>query len=273
MEKSRNFCFTLNNYSDEEEKQVRRIDCKYLVFGYEVAATGTLHLQGFLCLKNKSTVLAVAALLGGRAHVEIMRGTFSQAIDYCKKDGHFVEKGLAPVDPAKAMKERWDAARAAAKEGNFDEIPSDMYCRYIRNFKMIRTDELQKVKPPNLDEPCGWWFWGVAGAGKSYRARSENPDHFIKSRSHWWDGYAGQACVIMDEMTPKLAECLRSYLCDWSDIYPFNAETKGGTLFIRPRKFIVTSNFSPEECFPEKVDLDAIRRRFKVVHFPFVFKK
>ena len=41
MSKSRNFCFTLNNYTEEEENILITADCKYLVMGKEVGESGT----------------------------------------------------------------------------------------------------------------------------------------------------------------------------------------------------------------------------------------
>lgn len=52
----------------------------------------------------------------------------------------------------------------------------------------------------------------------------------------------------------------------WADIYPFTCETKGGTMHIRPKKIVVTSNFSIEEVYPTEQDSAAIRRRFNIHH-------
>jgi len=57
---------------------------------------------------------------------------------------------------------------------------------------------------------------------------------------------------------------LATHLKVWADHYPFTAETKGGGTTIRPKRIIVTSNYSPAELFEDKVTLEAIERRFKV---------
>ena len=57
---------------------------------------------------------------------------------------------------------------------------------------------------------------------------------------------------------------LGHYLKIWSDKYPFNAETKGGTIFIRPKVIVVTSNFEIEELHDKPQIQDAIKRRFTV---------
>jgi len=54
----------------------------------------------------------------------------------------------------------------------------------------------------------------------------------------------------------------------WLDRYPFRAETKGGSMLIRPKRIIVTSNHCPEELWRDKPVLcEAIRRRCAVTHF------
>ena len=47
----------------------------------------------------------------------------------------------------------------------------------------------------------------------------------------------------------------------------FSAEVKGGSMCIRPRRIIITSNYSLEQCFGDPAVLEPLRRRFKVKHF------
>lgn len=110
------------------------------------------------------------------------------------------------------------------------------------------------------------WYWGPAGTGKTKRAWQENPGLYVKSINKWWDGYDDQEVVLLDDWDPK-HEVLVSHLKLWSDRYPFRAETKGSSLMIRPKKIIITSNYSIDECFQNPQDREAIRRRFKSIYF------
>jgi len=47
----------------------------------------------------------------------------------------------------------------------------------------------------------------------------------------------------------------------WLDRYAFQAQFKGGYLFIRPRKIIVTSQYRPSEIWDDEKTVDAITRR------------
>ncbi|KAH3701634.1 hypothetical protein DPMN_076624 [Dreissena polymorpha] len=51
---AKNWCFTVNNYTDEEYKAIREFDCGYLIVGEERGEEqGTPHLQGYIQLHKK----------------------------------------------------------------------------------------------------------------------------------------------------------------------------------------------------------------------------
>lgn len=89
------WCFTLNNYSAEDEEVVKAIDNKYIVYGRETSDSGTPHLQGFIVFRSTKRLAAVKKLLP-TAHWEVAKGTSKQASDYCKKDTDYYESGSFP---------------------------------------------------------------------------------------------------------------------------------------------------------------------------------
>lgn len=263
---AKRWCYTLNNYTGDEYDALVKYEAKYHVIGKEVGECGTPHLQGFL-ISSKALRLSALKKVSGRAHWEAARGTSEQASDYCKKAGDFFEAGEFPKTPGQAggqaEKQRWDDARKRAREGNLDEVPSDIYIKYYRTLKEISKDHMSK--PPDADGVTGVWFWGPPGSGKSRRARAEYPDAYMKMQNKWWDGYQGEKNVILDDFDSKE---LGHHLKIWADRYAFVAETKGGALMIRPDRFVITSNYPPDDAkFLWDLDTQqALQRRFTVIH-------
>jgi len=99
---SRRWCWTLNNPSDEIIEQISNLYTSdrfdYIVFGFEVAASGTRHLQGYFVAKTRIRLTTVKSHLSARVHAEIARGSHLQASQYCKKDGDYREYGTLPTD-------------------------------------------------------------------------------------------------------------------------------------------------------------------------------
>lgn len=85
LSRNRNWCFTLNNWTPEEKKAITKIANAEYAFQEEKGANGTPHLQGVIMFKNARTMSSVKRLIP-RAHLEVMKGTKSQAVAYATKD-------------------------------------------------------------------------------------------------------------------------------------------------------------------------------------------
>lgn len=155
----------------------------------------------------------------------------------------------------------WARVKTAAISGDFDSIPEDIFVRHYQNLKRIRVDHMEP--PPNLDAPTGIWIHGEPGVGKSYYARQLAPNAYIKPQNKWWDSYKGQEDVLLEDLD---TEVLGHYIKIWADQYAFSAEMKGCSALIRPKRFIVTSNYLPEQLFKDPVMAQAVRRRFTFIH-------
>ena len=104
------FCFTLNNWNEEEVNNIVKIavsvlKCKYIL-GYEIGECGTPHIQGFLLLdKKKSWDSVLKSLNNKRIHLECAKGSIKSNIDYCTKDNNFITNypNLKPKKPLKLI--------------------------------------------------------------------------------------------------------------------------------------------------------------------------
>lgn len=275
----------MNNYTVEEYGIIRRyIDgdgVTYGVIGREVGGGGTPHLQGFLIASNKVRCNQVRAALGGRAHCEMSRGTPRQAAEYCKKDGDWYEKGMCPSgNEAEAgqrkrsrdqVAEEWNIAFAGGRDAiaQFAERNPGVYA--FSRYQLVRNslEHAIPVERPNISVK---WYWGPPGVGKSRRAHGELPGAYLKCpRSKWWNGYMLEKEVIMDDFAAKGIDITN--LLRWFDRYKCLVEVKGSMVALYADRFIVTSNFSPAECFRDDggydhPQLQALLRRMDIVHMP-----
>jgi len=269
MERSRKFCFTLNNYTSEEVEHLKTWDCLYLIFGKEVGESGTPHLQGYVSFAHPKQLKALKKL-SDRAHWEIARGTPKQAAEYCEKDGDVFEKGERPLSQTEignAEKRRWADAFLAVKEDRIEDVPADIKCRNLKSIEY--AVKRQKMCKRNLDTIDGEleheWLVGETGCGKTSRAKAEHPGAYIKDpTTQWWDGYSGEDVVIIDDFD-KFQVKQGGDMKRWLDRYAYQAQFKGGYELMRPRKIIVTSQYTPEEIWDDQRTVDAIMRRVKVI--------
>jgi len=252
----------------------------YYIQGEEVApTTGTRHLQIYFHLRLKMRLSQVKRLFPENnslgvaygIHFEKMKApTAKQAADYCKKDGLFFETGLLPRTASESKTENHRQVILLAKSGGLsqiaDEYPTE-YLIYNRTLEHIcRSSRVASVALPPTAYP-GIWIYGAPGVGKSRHARELAPTAFHKMTNKWWCGYVGEEDVIIDDVDGKSMEFMIRFFKLWLDIYPFPAEVKGGSLgLIRPRRIIITSNYSIKECCVNDVDAQALIRRCDVTH-------
>lgn len=268
-DRSRRYCLTWNNYPNEYDNNdpldawLSGLGTKYVVAGREICpTTGTKHLQLYAEFSNARTFARIRAIFPG-CHIEPARGNGNQCREYCIKDGNYREHGIIPQDPGQREKQRWTDALASAKKGSFDDIPADIYVRYVGNLQRIYRDNLPVLDP--LPQTAGIWIMGPTGTGKSRGARRRYPGLYPKPLNKWWDGYKDNKHVLLDDVDPSHGSWIGSFLKIWADHYPFIAEKKGGSVMIRPETIIVTSQYTIDEVFAEGELRSAIARRFRVL--------
>lgn len=267
----RGFFFTCNNWTDADKELLASIDCRYVVYGEEEGEkTHTPHLQGVIVYHSQRTVSSIRKKLKG-FDVNVMRGTIDQAVEYVKKDctGIF-EKGDRPAGPAeKGIRGK---AAVAARNKLLIDTPITTLMRngdlaasqapMIKKMKMIVASELGPYKPDHLR---GIWLYGEPGTGKSRYAEETYPNAYMKEQNKWFDNYAGEKVILLDDLdSPALGHLLKR----WCDRYRVSAETKFGKTELQHDWFVITSNYTPEDLWKDdKMMAMAVRRRCIFKHF------
>lgn len=269
MSKAKNWCFTINNYTQSDESKIKEYGatdaCIYLCIGREVGENGTPHLQGFIAFRERQRLSQVHAAISERGHFEVAKGTPAQASQYCKKDGDFIECGLLP----KGKGNRSDIQQVQARilEGaSRADIRDEFFAIYSRYPKAI-DQYIMDVAPVRDWVTDVNVFWGKTGRGKTRAVFEfiEKAQIYVHPGESWFDGYTGQKVVLFDDFSGS--EFKLSYLLKLLDRYPMRVPVKGGYANWVPRHVFITSNKDPdlwyENAFEEH--RNALKRRITLI--------
>lgn len=260
--RSRAWCFTLFNFTDEDETRIQGLECKYLVYGHEICPkTGTPHLQGFISFNLQKTFSAVQKLFPQGIHLGMRKTSDFLASNYCKKDGDYFEKGEFPQQ---GKRTDLDQIREVLKTTNSMRKVVEVAQSY-QSVKMaeqiLKYHEVSRAWKPEV-----YWFYGATGTGKTklaYEMLGEDC-YTCLSTGRWFDGYDAHENVLIDDMRKdfmKFHELLRLI-----DRYAMRVETKGGTRQFLAKKIIITSCFEPQKMFETREDIRQLLRRIDKIY-------
>lgn len=263
MSQCRNWCFTLNNYTAEEEAALKAYKCSYLVYGHEVGDEGTPHLQGYIEFVNGKRLSTLKAQLSERIHWERRKGTAKQASQYCKKDRDFYEAGEITKQGKRTDLE--SVADMMHDKKTLREIAVEHPETFMRYARGITTAWYLTVMTPRKGPPTVIWLWGSTGTGKTRFAFDEHDSVYVKDGTMWWDGYTGQEAIVVDDFDGKwpFRDMLR-----FLDRYPYQGQIKGGYVYINSPFIYITCEHPPDNIYTEDSHLAQIQRRIShVFHF------
>ena len=151
----RHYAFTCNNYTENDIASIAKSSDKsrvdYIIYGKEVSKSGTPHLQGHVSFNKQTSIKRALKVLGIQAHFSFARNT-SNSIEYCKKDGDYVEYGTPPtVTNTRGKRSDLAAFKEAVKSGNRDKVQlreqhSEVYARHPRFCDAYILDNTPKVE-------------------------------------------------------------------------------------------------------------------------------
>lgn len=282
MSQAKHWMFTLNNPTVESDYVIRALPYQYLIYSYEIASTGTVHIQGYVSFKSAKKLAFMTKHLPG-AHFETRRGSHQQAKDYCSKtsdltflDGPYEFGDDSDIPQKSGARTDLVGLKADIDGGSkIDDIANNHFGAFLRFEKGIRSymDITSKDRVFNQGEaPEILIYWGPSGTGKSHKAFTENPGAYRLNRPEknadvLWGDYEGQEVVIVDEFYSWIPY---EKLLTWVDVHPgVKVRKLFGQVKLRAKKWIFTSNKDPATWYPN-IDKHAWNRRLEdwgtVVH-------
>lgn len=271
--KSRNYCYTLNNFSDTEVIDIRNwLYVKYNLIGYEVGEEGTPHLQGYVEWSTPRG-LKVLKKLNVRIHWEICKGTQKHNIDYCKKGGKFEEVGSPKKQGERSdLNVLKDSIVSGTKVVDIMMDNPIIYHQYGRTLTTIEDEVLRRKWRTEMTKCV--WIWGGTGLGKSHEAflgfAMFNPDtHYVVNmqevKKGWWDGYRQQKFVIINDFRGEIPYAELLNLCDkWP--HSVGRRNRMPMPFLS-EMIIITSSKSPGGVYKNVLrneSIDQLLRRIEV---------
>lgn len=224
-----------------------------------------LHWQLCIALPRKLRLRGIKSIFGESAHCEPTRS--DAAMDYVWKDETAIENTRFELGQLKLRRNShtdWDAVRNAAKSGELDSVPSDVFVRCYNQLSRIAADNL---KPAAIHRNVRV-YWGKSGAGKSRLAWEQaGLSAYPKDpRSKFWCGYRDHAHVVIDEFRGGIDI---SHMLRWCDHYPVIIEVKGGARILTATDIWITSNIHPRDWYPEldSETKQALLRRMSITEF------
>lgn len=276
---AKHWCFT--SFADAEPCFPEQ--ASYAIWQRERAPdTGRLHWQGYIEFKTKKRRSLVQKLLGDTtAHMELRKGTRAQAIAYsCKKESRvdgttFTEHGVRP-DSEESKSQIAKVAELVRDGASIIDIATEMpsaIIRYDRGIKAL-INARDALRPMSYRAVRVLVISGRPGCGKTkwcYNFIRDNYDGVAYNKTYtdgspsWWDGYAGQRCVLIDDFEGQAPiEELLHLLGGYGHCR--NYAIKGGFITLdNIEVFIFTTNNKAEDWYRFRrmtpVKIEALMRR------------
>lgn len=267
MSQGKYWCFTLNN------PQIDSIplawECAYVVYQKEKAASGTLHLQGYVEFISRKK-LETLKKLSQEAHWEVRRGSQAEAIAYCQKEDTRVagpwEKGVKSI-PEQGKRSDLLTLKESIESGvPMTQVVSDNFVTMSHFYKFANYYRGLLKSNQRMTQTKALVYWGPPDVGKTTYVKQlagSNAFWLRQPQSHgqlWWDGYDGNEAVVIDEFYGWISRTFMQRLIDHT---PLMVDTKGGAVNFCAKIIYIISNNPPEEWWP-KVGLgSAMHRRLQ----------
>lgn len=258
-------------------------DIESAVLGEEKApTTGKQHVHVAIIFKNRLSARQVKNLLTDQtAHVEIMRGRWSQVVKYvCKEDKHIVQLGEDRGLSDKQDDGRQEFFQSIMQEPTVDHLKQSLlsHPKYaVHTNVALKLISLFGSTVTPKDTITVSYFYGNSGSGKSTKAHELLAGKKYSSCTFtdggFVNGYQMTKDVIFDDINVKSQRFPVEKLLQYLDKWPCSVDVKGGELPWLAENIIITRCEPPNTLhrFGWKMDDE---RQFlrRITHLYFCWK-
>lgn len=238
------WCFTLNNYTAEEHKELidKLSACNYRwIIGEEVGEQGTPHLQGYFDTDNRVRPSSLK-LSHKRTHFERARGTDLENYKYCSKEGKYKDN----------FSKVWKVKNKIMSVKCIEEV--EFYKWQMEVVKHYYND----IKTPN-DRTIYWIYDPVGCVGKTalckwfvikkdfgYLNNAKTSDICFYAKENPKEGYVFDFCRSNeDKINYQAIESLKNGIL-------FSPKYESGVLIMDSPIIFCFSNFEPDTSMMSK---------------------
>lgn len=265
---------TWNNWQEDFKTKEEAFDyfknlpyIKAFIIGFEVGEQGTPHIQGVFQFREPKDFSVLRKYFKNN-HIERIHNLKS-AVEYCKKDGDFMEYGEITSQGQRTDMEEFTQAIIDGYSNIelLNEFPSQTQ-RFLHNIDKIRQMVLEEYYRNNLRYNLKAIFIsGNPGVGKIryvYERYNMADIYRVCSYENPFDNYKFQKILVLDEYNNQLNIQL---LLNILDIYPLVLPARYNDKWACYEQVYVISNYDFNELFGiyDATIYKAIRRRFHLI--------
>ena len=264
------FVFTLNNWTALEYEWLKAFDCKWMIIGKEVGASGTPHLQGAVVLNTRRQFNSLKKMIGfARAHIEPMLGTPEDSVKYCSKEDKtpFI-KGAVEPGKRNDIHDAINKLKAAVSITDL-VLKDDEFAATFVKYPNGLTEYRNKLETKRTGPPVVFWIYGDTGTGKTRSSvewtERRGLEYWMSLGGlQWFNGYDGEPVAILDDF--RTGHCKFSFLLRLLDRYRFSVPYKGGFRNWAPKFIFITAPLPPREMFDLKKEGDIQQLERRITH-------
>lgn len=256
---NKSWCYTLNNYTDEDVEQFKAFECKRHRCCKEVGESGTPHLQGFITF-GKSMRLGALKKLNDRTHWEPCK-VKEASLNYCTKGEIIIDSNSSEQGKRSDLEEAIETLKKTGLKGVREEHAT-VYVKHHKGLKALIYDfegeDIPKWQPIEVSV-----FWGDSQVGKTRKCYEIDPDLYcvpvpMGNGCLWWDGYRGQETILFDDFYGWVPYHEMLHLLHG---YRKQLQIKGGHTYKAWKRVLITSNKHPRDWYWKIEDTTALMKR------------